>query len=69
VTCLMLFTLLQYFSNQKFGLCEALLKVGDWTHTQQLSQKLPDHCLMEQPPIARATCQLLHIIIDPVYKK
>nr|CAD7452514.1 unnamed protein product [Timema tahoe] len=58
-----------YGLNQKFGLCEALLKVGDWTHAEQLTKKLPDHCMLEQHPVAWALCQLLHAVIEPVYRK
>ncbi|XP_066999560.2 THO complex subunit 2 isoform X2 [Anabrus simplex] len=59
----------KYAANQKFGLCEALLTVGDWNHAEQLTKKLPEHCTMEQPPVARALCQLLHSIMEPVYRK
>ncbi|XP_049790874.1 THO complex subunit 2 isoform X2 [Schistocerca nitens] len=58
----------KYAANQKFGLCEALLTVGDWTHAEQLTRKLPEHCAMDQPPVARALCQLIHVLIEPVYR-
>lgn len=63
------FFLMQYAANQKFGLCEALLKVGDWNHAKQLTKRLPEHCVLEQPPVARALCQLLHSVMEPVYRK
>ncbi|XP_046395429.1 THO complex subunit 2 isoform X2 [Ischnura elegans] len=56
-------------SNQKFGLCDALLKVGNWNHAEQLTRKLPDHCAMDQAPVAKSLCQLLHSTIEPVYRK
>ncbi|PSN57270.1 THO complex subunit 2, partial [Blattella germanica] len=59
----------KYAANQKFGLCEALLKVGDWSHAKQLTKRLPEHCMLEQPPVARALCQLLHSVMEPVYRK
>ncbi|PNF31426.1 hypothetical protein B7P43_G04067, partial [Cryptotermes secundus] len=59
----------KYAANQKFGLCEALLKVGDWNHAKQLTKRLPEHCVLEQPPVARALCQLLHSVMEPVYRK
>ncbi|KAK7790717.1 hypothetical protein R5R35_007956 [Gryllus longicercus] len=59
----------KYAANQKFGLCEALLLIGDWHHAEQLCKKLPEHCAMDQPPIARAMCQLLHSVMEPVYRK
>jgi hypothetical protein len=63
------FLLIQYAANQKFGLCEALLKVGDWNHARQLTKRLPEHCVFEQPPVARALCQLLNAVREPVYRK
>jgi len=63
------FLIIQYAANQKFGLCEALLKVGDWNHARQLTKRLPEHCVFEQPPVARALCQLLHAVMEPVYRK
>ncbi|XP_046666105.1 THO complex subunit 2 isoform X1 [Homalodisca vitripennis] len=59
----------KYERNQKFGLCEALLEVGDWHTCQVLSRRLPDFCVMDQPPIALAMCRLLHSLIEPVYRK
>ncbi|XP_063232661.1 THO complex subunit 2 isoform X1 [Bacillus rossius redtenbacheri] len=55
--------------NQKLGLCEALLRVGDWRHTEQMARKLPEHCVLSQPPVARALCRLLHSILEPVYRR
>ncbi|KAI4462732.1 tho2 protein [Holotrichia oblita] len=59
----------KYAFNQKFGLCEALLDIGDWNNTQVLMKRLPDHYLMEQEPIALALCKLLHCILEPVYRE
>ncbi|KAK9712875.1 Transcription- and export-related complex subunit [Popillia japonica] len=59
----------KYAFNQKFGLCEALLEIGDWNTTQVLMKRLPDHYLMEQEPIALALCKLLHCIVEPVYRE
>ncbi|KDR14733.1 THO complex subunit 2 [Zootermopsis nevadensis] len=59
----------KYAANQKFGLCEALLKVGDWNHAKQLTKRLPEHCVLDQPPVARALCELLHSVMEPVYRK
>lgn len=64
-----MFFFFQYETNQKFGLCEALLQVGDWNNCQLLCKRLPDHCVMEQPPVAFALCKLLHSLIEPVYRK
>ncbi|XP_018897836.2 THO complex subunit 2 isoform X2 [Bemisia tabaci] len=58
----------KYEANQKFGLCEALLKIGNWSSASYLIEKLPKFCMMEQPPIAIAQCKLLHSLIEPLYK-
>lgn len=58
----------KYTINQKFGLCEALLKVGDWENAQKLMNKLPEKCATSQEPIARALCDLIHITIEPIYR-
>ncbi|XP_034243902.1 THO complex subunit 2 isoform X2 [Thrips palmi] len=58
----------KYEGNQKFGLCEALMNLGAWSVIKDLCKKFPDHYLMEQPTISRAMCNLLHVIIDPLYK-
>ncbi|CAN7950836.1 unnamed protein product, partial [Ixodes pacificus] len=39
--------------NQKLGLCEALLEVGDWPNAQKLMARLPEHYAVSQPHIAR----------------
>lgn len=53
--------------TQKFGLCEALLTIGAWSVCQVLCRNLPEHCVMEQPPVAKAMCNLLHSLIEPLY--
>lgn len=58
----------KYYNNQKFGLCQALLEVGDWKTAQQLIKKMPETLVVEQTEIAKAMCNLLHAIIEPVYR-
>uniref|UniRef100_A0A182R0W0 THO complex subunit 2 n=1 Tax=Anopheles farauti TaxID=69004 RepID=A0A182R0W0_9DIPT len=58
----------KYALNQKWGLCEALLMIGEWTTAHQLIRKLPEQSVMVHEPIARALCRLLHMIIEPVYR-
>ncbi|EAT47141.1 AAEL001716-PA [Aedes aegypti] len=58
----------KYATNQKWGLCEALLHVGDWNTAQLLLKKLPEQSVMVHERIARALCRLLHMIIEPVYR-
>ncbi|EFN80499.1 THO complex subunit 2 [Harpegnathos saltator] len=59
----------KYASNQKFGLCEALLEVGAWQVAQRLFNRLPDYCLTDQRPIALALCKMIQALIEPVYRK
>uniref|UniRef100_A0A182W6T4 THO complex subunit 2 n=1 Tax=Anopheles minimus TaxID=112268 RepID=A0A182W6T4_9DIPT len=58
----------KYALNQKWGLCEAMLMIGDWNTAQQLIRKLPEQAVMVHEPIAQALCRLLHMIIEPVYR-
>lgn len=59
----------KYTANQKFGLCEALIKIGDWSTAQKLLKKLPEHSVMVHEPLAKALCYLIHIVIEPVYRQ
>lgn len=59
----------KYEGNQKLGLCEALLIVGDWNTAQTLIKRMPKHYAVGYEPIAAAMCDLLHHIIEPVYMK
>lgn len=59
----------KFTNNQKFGLCEAILYVGDWPTAQVLLKKLPDQCMIVNEPVARALCHLIHSVIDTVYKE
>ncbi|XP_012259618.2 THO complex subunit 2 [Athalia rosae] len=59
----------KYSTNQKFGLCEALLEVGAWEIAQNLFSRLPDHCFTDQRPIALALCRMIQSIIEPAYRK
>lgn len=58
----------KFTTNQKLGLCEALLTVGDWENANKLMEKLPEKCATSFDPIARALCKLINIIIEPVYR-
>lgn len=59
----------KYSSNQKLGLCEALLDIGDWNNAQLLMKQLPEHYAVEYQPIAVALCKLLHSVVEPVYRE
>ncbi|XP_017009765.2 THO complex subunit 2 isoform X3 [Drosophila takahashii] len=59
----------KYNVNQKFGLCEALLKVGDWENAYKIIQKLPEQAVVLQEPIARAIADLIHLSVENIYYK
>lgn len=59
----------KYVFNQKLGLCEALLSVGDWENAQSLIRRLPEYYAVEQQPIALELCKLLHCVVEPVYRQ
>nr|CAI5831186.1 unnamed protein product [Callosobruchus analis] len=59
----------KYVGNQKLGLCEALLLIGDWDDAQALMKRLPDRYAVGYEPVAKAFSGLLHHIIEPVYRK
>ncbi|XP_056328922.1 THO complex subunit 2 [Danio aesculapii] len=55
--------------NQKLGLLEALLRISDWQHSQSIMDQLPAFYATSHKAIAVALCQLLHLIIDPLYRR
>ncbi|XP_022086856.1 THO complex subunit 2-like isoform X2 [Acanthaster planci] len=55
--------------NQKLGLIEALLRIGDWSHAQKLIDRLPQYCAVAKRPVANALCDLVGALIDPLYKQ
>ncbi|VEN60685.1 unnamed protein product [Callosobruchus maculatus] len=59
----------KYVGNQKLGLCEALLLIGDWEDAQALMKRMPDRYAVGYEPVAKAFSGLLHHIIEPVYRK
>ncbi|XP_015433412.1 PREDICTED: THO complex subunit 2 [Dufourea novaeangliae] len=59
----------KYASNQKFGLCEALLEIGAWEVAQNLFNRLPEHSLTDQRPIALSLCKMIQSLIEPIYRK
>ena len=44
-------------NNQKFGLLEALIKVGAWSHAEKLLCQLPTYYATAQPGISRQLCK------------
>uniref|UniRef100_A0A8C0GI88 THO complex subunit 2 n=1 Tax=Chelonoidis abingdonii TaxID=106734 RepID=A0A8C0GI88_CHEAB len=55
--------------NQKLGLLEALLKVGDWQHAQSIMDQMPPFYATSHKPIAIALCQLVHVTVEPLYRR
>ncbi|KAG8144557.1 hypothetical protein E2320_013047 [Naja naja] len=55
--------------NQKLGLLEAMLKIGDWQHAQSIMDQMPPFYATSHKPIALALCQLLHVMIEPLYRR
>ncbi|XP_049598530.1 THO complex subunit 2 isoform X1 [Syngnathus scovelli] len=54
--------------NQKLGLLEALLRIGDWHHAQSIMDQMPSFYATSHKFIALALCQLLHLTVDPLYR-
>ena len=45
---------------QKFGLLEALLRVGAWSEAESLMARMPPYYAVSQPKIAEALAELGH---------
>lgn len=56
-------------NNQKLGLLEALLQIGDWQHAQSIMEQMPPFYATSHKSIAVALCQLLHLIVEPLYRR
>ncbi|XP_071787081.1 THO complex subunit 2-like isoform X1 [Asterias amurensis] len=54
--------------NQKIGLIEAMLRIGDWSHAKQLIDRLPHFSAVSHAPVAKALCDLVGSMIQPLYK-
>lgn len=57
-----------YYQNQKFCLCESLLKVGDWENAQKIIKKLPEQSVVSNEPITSVLIDLVHLCIDHIYR-
>uniref|UniRef100_A0A672KNF4 Uncharacterized protein n=1 Tax=Sinocyclocheilus grahami TaxID=75366 RepID=A0A672KNF4_SINGR len=55
--------------NQKLGLLEALLRIGDWQHARSIMDQMPAFYATSHKAIAIALCQLLHLIMEPLYRR
>jgi THO complex subunit 2 len=55
-------------SNQKLGLCHALIECGDWENAMSMIDMLPPSFPLLCPPIHKTLCLRIHAIIDPLYR-
>uniref|UniRef100_A0A674MPM8 THO complex subunit 2 n=1 Tax=Takifugu rubripes TaxID=31033 RepID=A0A674MPM8_TAKRU len=55
--------------NQKLGLLEALLRIGDWHHAQSIMDQMPSFYTTSHKAIALALCQLVHLTVEPLYRR
>uniref|UniRef100_A0A6Q2ZBD0 THO complex subunit 2 n=1 Tax=Esox lucius TaxID=8010 RepID=A0A6Q2ZBD0_ESOLU len=55
--------------NQKLGLLEALLRIGDWHHAQSIMDQMPAFYATSHKAIALALCQLVHLTVEPLYRR
>lgn len=63
------FLCLQPPDNQKLGLLEALLRIGDWHHAQSIMDQMPSFYATSHKAIALALCQLVHLTVEPLYRR
>lgn len=63
------FVVVQYVTNQKLGLCEALLSLGVWDRAKEILDKLPEFFGTVHKPIATGLCAMVHCMMDTLYKK
>lgn len=57
----------KYSANQKLGLIEACLIVGDWENAHVLMKRLPEYYAVSFQPIAVAICELLGHVVEKLY--
>ncbi|XP_046852760.1 THO complex subunit 2-like [Xenia sp. Carnegie-2017] len=55
--------------NQKFGICHALLQLGAWNQAKQAMDKLPKYSVISEAPVVKALCELVHVLIEPLYRQ
>ncbi|XP_049826219.1 THO complex subunit 2 isoform X2 [Aethina tumida] len=59
----------KYSANQKLGLIEACLIVGDWENAHVLMKRLPEYYAVGFQPIAVAICELLGHVVEKLYRE
>uniref|UniRef100_A0A2K5EI15 THO complex subunit 2 n=1 Tax=Aotus nancymaae TaxID=37293 RepID=A0A2K5EI15_AOTNA len=48
---------------------KVLLKIGDWQHAQNIMDQMPPYYAASHKLIALAICKLIHITIEPLYRR
>lgn len=46
-----------------------MLQIGDWQHAQSIMDQMPPFYATSHKSIAIALCQLLHVMIEPLYRR
>ena len=61
----------EFGDNQKLGVLQQLVLMGDWEHVNEMLELLPIPCsyVMSFGDIAYNLCQMIHKLIDPLYKR
>nr|XP_021532123.1 LOW QUALITY PROTEIN: THO complex subunit 2 [Aotus nancymaae] len=54
---------------RKIMVCWKLLKIGDWQHAQNIMDQMPPYYAASHKLIALAICKLIHITIEPLYRR
>ncbi|KAJ8298480.1 hypothetical protein KUTeg_025011 [Tegillarca granosa] len=54
-------------TNQKIGLCQALLMLGAWSNAKQILDRLPEFFATMYKPVGIQMCNLVHTMIEPLY--
>lgn len=60
-------SVIQATNNQKFGLCEALIRIGSWELAKSIMSAVPPFSVVSHKPIAQCLCSLIHFVIEPLY--
>eukprot|EP00039_Didymoeca_costata_P006912 m.94541 g.94541 ORF g.94541 m.94541 type:complete len:1452 (+) comp13451_c0_seq1:1253-5608(+) len=56
-------------SNQKLGVCLALLRVENWDAANQIIAQFPSFFTTAWPPLRKQLCSMVQTVIEPVYRE
>ena len=51
------------------GVVEAMLRIGSWETAQAMLKRLPAFFAVSHAPVAETLTQLVHVLIEDLYKK